>query len=68
MTCKVLIGSKYEGPCLDRPCLRQMPRGWTLEESAPVKPRWWALARQIAGAGILVAYLVMIAQAIAHIR
>ena len=25
------IGSKYTGPALDRPTLRQMPRHWQLE-------------------------------------
>ena len=33
MTPKVIIGCKYEGPSLDRPCLRRMPREWTLEET-----------------------------------
>ena len=32
---KVEIGSKYEGPCYDRECLRQMPRHWVLEEARP---------------------------------
>ena len=35
---KIEIGSKYEGPPLDRPCLRQLPRGWVLEES---REPWW---------------------------
>jgi hypothetical protein len=35
---KVEIGSKYEGPSWDRPCLRQMPREWTLEET---RKTWW---------------------------
>lgn len=30
---KVEIGSKYTGPCWDRPALRQMPRHWVLEET-----------------------------------
>ena len=37
MTCKVNIGSRYEGPALDRPALRQMPSHWVLEESRPVR-------------------------------
>ena len=28
-----VIGSKYTGEPLDRPCLRQLPRGWVLEET-----------------------------------
>lgn len=43
---KVAIGSRYNGPVLDRPCLRQLPRGWVLEETKPVKkvplsPEFW---------------------------
>ena len=26
-----VIGSKYTGPELDRPCLRRLPRGWVLD-------------------------------------
>lgn len=37
---KVAIGSKYEGPSWDRPCLRQMPREWQLEET---KVSGWVL-------------------------
>jgi len=36
-TLKVDIGRNYH----PAPILRQMPRHWTLEESKPVKPRWW---------------------------
>lgn len=41
----VEIGSKYDGPVLDRPCLRQMPREWTLEETRVEPIAWerWAL-------------------------
>ena len=35
---KIEIGSKYDGPCFDKPCLRQMPRHWILEEARP-KPK-----------------------------
>ena len=28
-----VIGSKYDGPALDRPSIRQLPREWTLEET-----------------------------------
>jgi len=31
------LGSKYVGPRLDRPCLRQLPRGWVISEATPVK-------------------------------
>ena len=37
---QVQIGSKYDGPCLDKPCLRQMPRHWTLEETRPQRVQW----------------------------
>ena len=42
MKCKVEIGSKYEGPCWDKPALRAMPREWRLEEQ---KVSWflWVL-------------------------
>lgn len=40
---KIEIGSKYDGPCFDKPCLRQMPREWILEESRqePRDPAMW---------------------------
>lgn len=38
---KVAIGSKYNGPALDRPCLRQMPREWTLTTERKKAPAWW---------------------------
>ena len=34
---KVQIGSRYDGPCFDKPCLRQMPRHWQIEEAKPPK-------------------------------
>lgn len=37
---RVEIGSKYEGPAWDRPCLRQMPRQWMLEETRPEPVKW----------------------------
>lgn len=37
-----IIGSKYEGPSLDRPSLRQMPRHWILEEAREdYRPVWY---------------------------
>jgi len=52
MSTPPIIGSKYTGPCFDRPALRQMLRHWVLEESkrdwAPRwyrRPeRWWTVA------------------------
>lgn len=39
---RVEIGSKYDGPCFDKPCLRQLPRHWTLEESKrDHRPAWY---------------------------
>ncbi len=39
---KPIIGSKYFGPELDRPCLRQMPHHWVLEETrADYRPVWY---------------------------
>lgn len=32
------IGSKYDGPCFDKPCIRQMPKHWVLEESRLPRP------------------------------
>jgi hypothetical protein len=29
------IGSKYNGPPLDRPALRQLPHGWIVEDPDP---------------------------------
>ena len=36
----VEIGSKYHGVQLDRPALRQLPRGWVLEETRTT-PAFW---------------------------
>jgi hypothetical protein len=30
-----IIGSKYDGPPLDRPCLRKLPSGWVIEDPDP---------------------------------
>jgi hypothetical protein len=45
----VIIGSKYDGPQYDKPCLRQLPREWRLEgvNYSPPRPwfkrvEWWA--------------------------
>ena len=39
---RVQIGSKYEGPPLDRPVLRQLPRHWILEDAREdYRPRWF---------------------------
>ena len=43
---KVEIGCKYDGPSLDRPCLRQLPRHWVLEETK--ESVWIVVARWIA--------------------
>lgn len=40
---KIEIGSKYEGPCWDRPALRQLPRHWVLEETKVSWGRWLLL-------------------------
>ena len=37
---KVEIGSKYNGPAWDRPCLRQLPRHWQLEEAKKPPTDW----------------------------
>lgn len=36
-----IIGSRYEGPRLDRPALRQLPSGWVIEEARKPIPAWW---------------------------
>ena len=41
VSCKVAIGSKYEGPSLDRPCLRRMPSHWSLSNAKPRRNAWW---------------------------
>jgi hypothetical protein len=50
----VQIGSRYEGPRLDRPALRQMPRHWKLETEE--KPRVGMRIVIVAG----LAYLVLL--------
>ncbi len=36
--CRVQIGARYTGPQLDRPVLRRLPMGWTLEEARKPLP------------------------------
>ena len=64
---KVEIGSKYDGPCFDKPCLRQMPRHWVLEE-AELNRRlsWWQ--RTDRWVVIIIALLLLIACAQAALR
>lgn len=61
---KVIIGSKYEGPSWDRPCLRQLPPGWTLD-TGPAPERVWPTA-----VGMVIAVLfaaVVIAQIVTRV-
>ena len=37
---KVNIGSRYEGIPFDRPSLRQLPRGWVIEEARKIPVSW----------------------------
>jgi len=40
-----VIGSRYDGPPLDRPALRQLPAGWELEtDNDNAGDRWIATA------------------------
>lgn len=64
--CKVFIGSKYEGPSLDRPCLRQLPRHWVLSTEEPIRPRWWHKPDAWVGIVCALAYAVLFAQAVAQ--
>lgn len=34
------IGSEYDGPCFDRPCLRQLPEHWQLDLPQPTFRDW----------------------------
>lgn len=58
--CKVQIA------CFDRPALRQLPRSWTLEELRPTVRRWWQSPDRWVGIACAIAYLVLIAQAVAQ--
>lgn len=42
-----VIGSRYTGPSLDRPSLRQLPPGWLLEETKQDQRRavWYRCRR-----------------------
>lgn len=54
---KVEIGSKYTGERLDRPALRRLPTGWTLEETrrTPTFWRvWFAVERLICALSICI--------------
>lgn len=64
--CKVSIGSRYEGPSLDRPCLRQMPKHWTLTDSEPARRYWWQDSGKVMALVVVLAYVVLIAQAVAQ--
>lgn len=59
---KVAIGSKYQGVPFDRPCLRQMPRHWTLstENRVPMLQGdfWVAVAIVLAGVFAIVQTVV----------
>lgn len=64
---KVEIGSKYDGPCFDKPCLRRLPIGWVLEGSIkPDRFRWWQ--RTDKWVAIVVALLLLVACAQAIVR
>ncbi len=58
--CKVSIGSRYVGPHLDRPALRQLPTGTKLWTEDAIKKHWymsgdlWVIISVIAGALLLV--------------
>lgn len=62
-----IIGSKYNGPSLDKPCLRRLPIGWVLEEArrAPMVP-WWQRSER--WAAIIVALLLLMACAQAALQ
>lgn len=64
--CKVQIGSKYIGPALDRSPLRTMPRGWTLEETKPVRERWWQKPGTWIAVAVVCSYFLCIAQTVAQ--
>lgn len=59
MTCPV-IGSKYDGPPLDRPCLRAMPKGWVLHVEREPSVLWPIVGIVVAilFAALIVAQLV----------
>ena len=57
---KVQIGSKYSGPSLDRPCLRQMPREWELEETKKPPTNWSGVGSVLFWLAFLLVSLQMI--------
>lgn len=57
---KVVIGAKYDGPPLDRPCLRQLPAGWELADETPHSgDHYVIMATIIAGGFLLVTQIIM---------
>lgn len=54
------IGSRYTGPALDRPCLRQLPREWHLEPVLEHTPGDTAVLLACAFATLFVAFVVWI--------
>ena len=65
---KPIIGSKYHGPDFQRPSLRQLPRGWVLEETRANKYRWWRDPDLWAVVAVVVVGLLVIGQSIAAWR
>lgn len=63
---KVQIGARYDGPPLDRACLRQLPRGWNLsveeESKQPLSSDHWVIIACIIAAlvGIVQTLLQML--------
>lgn len=59
------IGSKYEGPCYDRPALRKLPPGWVLEETlSDVPAPWWQRSERWVLVLIVLMLLLGAAQAV----
>lgn len=63
---KVAIGSKYQGPSFDRPCLRQMPSHWTLEETRK-KPRPFLSPDAWVMVAVIVGWLFVVVQTVAQV-
>jgi hypothetical protein len=62
------IGSKYNGPSLDRPCLRVMPPGWVLEEArTPAPAKWYLRTDRLVAIVVALLLLVACAQAIIQV-
>lgn len=57
------IGSKYTGPDYDRPCLRQLPSGWVLEEAQAPAP-WWQSSERWLMVFVILMLLLAGAQAV----